>query len=114
MGPLPRLRHLTTLTALKIIGNADTPADVYPLADLRNLHSLDIVANETHRGGAADPFVAGNLRFGSEFSRRSAWGSAPPGRNRTLPICGRSPGRSAREWRSIWAAPAWSGRAGVR
>ncbi|TCO62700.1 NACHT domain-containing protein [Actinocrispum wychmicini] len=49
-GLLPRLKHLTSLTALKLIGNlplADTRAGLYPLADLADLRSLDIVANET-------------------------------------------------------------------
>jgi hypothetical protein len=51
-GMLPRLRHLATLRALKLIGNvtlADTRAGLYPLADIPNLGTLEIVANETIR-----------------------------------------------------------------
>ncbi|MEV4312917.1 NACHT domain-containing protein [Actinocrispum sp. NPDC049592] len=51
-GLLPRLRHLTTLQSLKLIGNvslADSRAGLYPLADIPQLSTLDIVANETIR-----------------------------------------------------------------
>ncbi|MBP2324951.1 putative ATPase [Kibdelosporangium banguiense] len=49
---LPRLRHLTTLTALKVIGDValeDGRDGIYPLAALRSLRSLEIVANQTIR-----------------------------------------------------------------
>jgi hypothetical protein len=49
---LPRLRHLTTLRTLKLIGDlplADPRANQHPLADIANLRRLDIVANETIR-----------------------------------------------------------------
>lgn len=46
---LPRLRHLTNLTHLKLIGNvqlADERSDLHPLADIRDLRSLEIANNE--------------------------------------------------------------------
>jgi hypothetical protein len=48
-GLLPRLRHLTTLQALKLLGDvplADIRDGLYPLADIHNLRNLEIVANE--------------------------------------------------------------------
>lgn len=49
-GLLRRLRYLSTLKALKIIGNValdNRREGEYPLASMESLHSLDIVANET-------------------------------------------------------------------
>lgn len=49
---LCRLRHLTTLRAVKLIGNvhlADRRADQYPLADILELRSLELAANEVVR-----------------------------------------------------------------
>jgi hypothetical protein len=46
---LPRLRYLVNLRYLKLIGNlplADERNDFHPLADIRNLHGLEIVSNE--------------------------------------------------------------------
>lgn len=46
---LPRLRYLVNLRYLKLIGNmplADERKALYPLADISNLHGLEIVSNE--------------------------------------------------------------------